>query len=381
MNLRSHILGRKSRAWGGRREPGTWLPPVGSTETQADHQADRYGFTHQEMLDNVNLIHMNGRVYDPTLGRFLSVDPIFEFPTNTQSLNPYSYVLNNPLSLTDPTGYVACNTGQTSCPDSSGGGTKYASYTPTGSHIAIITTATRQADGSYAVTSNSPQMAQAISKMFGGNGQQNSQQSATSAQQQPADAVSIGGPAQTGKQSAFQVQKVFKHYTANDNLTNTPSPFDKKSLGVLQHYLSSPIGKLIAAYAIAHKAQIAIAEMPMNSKYRPDFSTENDTITYSLNWRGFLAELSPATAVQFKDLVGNNLLSDLFAHEIAHTRIGSMALGKPYYRGPDTLQEEFNAIRYGENPYRQFIHVPLRRSYGGYRIPAPILINPGGANP
>lgn len=51
--------------------------------------------------------HMNGRVYDPQLGRFLSVDPVFQFPTNTQSLNPYSYVLNSPLTLTDPTGLVA----------------------------------------------------------------------------------------------------------------------------------------------------------------------------------------------------------------------------------------------------------------------------------
>ena len=49
---------------------------------------------------------MNGRVYDPNLGRVLSVDPVFQFPTNTQSLNHYSYVLNNPLSLTDPTGYT-----------------------------------------------------------------------------------------------------------------------------------------------------------------------------------------------------------------------------------------------------------------------------------
>ena len=93
-------------AWGGRREPNTWLPPVTQAEAQADHNADRYGFTHQEMLDNVGIIHMNGRVYDPSLGRFLSVDPVFEFPTNTQSLNPYSYVLNNPLSMTDPTGYI-----------------------------------------------------------------------------------------------------------------------------------------------------------------------------------------------------------------------------------------------------------------------------------
>lgn len=53
------------------------------------------------------LIHMNGRVYDPTVGRFLSVDPVFQAPTNSQSVNPYSYVMNNPLSLVDPTGYVA----------------------------------------------------------------------------------------------------------------------------------------------------------------------------------------------------------------------------------------------------------------------------------
>jgi GH24 family phage-related lysozyme (muramidase) len=61
---------------------------------------------------------MNGRVYDPNLGRFLSVDPVFEFPTNTQSLNPYTYVLNNPLSMTDPTGYTAsgCPPGNSTCP-------------------------------------------------------------------------------------------------------------------------------------------------------------------------------------------------------------------------------------------------------------------------
>ena len=70
------------------------------------------GFTGHEDLDGLGLVHMNGRVYDPNLGRFLSVDPVFQFPTNTQSLNPYSYVLNNPLSMTDPSGYtVACAPG------------------------------------------------------------------------------------------------------------------------------------------------------------------------------------------------------------------------------------------------------------------------------
>lgn len=48
---------------------------------------------------------MNGRVYDPAIGRFLSADPYIQFPLNTQSYNRYSYVLNNPLSFTDPSGY------------------------------------------------------------------------------------------------------------------------------------------------------------------------------------------------------------------------------------------------------------------------------------
>jgi hypothetical protein len=48
---------------------------------------------------------MNGRVYDYNVGRFLSVDPVIVDPTNTQAINPYSYVMNNPLSYTDPSGY------------------------------------------------------------------------------------------------------------------------------------------------------------------------------------------------------------------------------------------------------------------------------------
>lgn len=54
---------------------------------------------------------MNGRVYDYNLGRFLSVDPIIQSPGDSQSINPYSYIMNNPLAGTDPTGYCAAATG------------------------------------------------------------------------------------------------------------------------------------------------------------------------------------------------------------------------------------------------------------------------------
>ncbi len=50
---------------------------------------------------------MNGRAYDYNLGRFLSVDPFIQAPSSTQSINPYSYIMNNPLAGTDPTGYRA----------------------------------------------------------------------------------------------------------------------------------------------------------------------------------------------------------------------------------------------------------------------------------
>lgn len=63
------------------------------------------GFTGHEHLNGTDLIHMNGRAYDYNLGRFLSVDPVINHPTNSQSLNPYSYIMNNPMAGVDPTGY------------------------------------------------------------------------------------------------------------------------------------------------------------------------------------------------------------------------------------------------------------------------------------
>jgi hypothetical protein len=48
---------------------------------------------------------MNGRIYDPLLGRFLSADILVEDATNLQAYNRYSYVRNNPLTLTDSTGF------------------------------------------------------------------------------------------------------------------------------------------------------------------------------------------------------------------------------------------------------------------------------------
>ncbi|AGP41251.1 FG-GAP-like repeat-containing protein [Sorangium cellulosum] len=69
--------------------------------------SETIGFTGHEDEDELSLINMRGRIYDPALGRFLSADPFVQAPFFSQSLNRYSYAFNNPLSFVDPTGYQA----------------------------------------------------------------------------------------------------------------------------------------------------------------------------------------------------------------------------------------------------------------------------------
>ena len=95
----------------GQRRYGSGLPanytllnPSPVTDLFAD-KTNR-GFTGHEHIDEIGLIHMNGRVYDPELGRFLSADPFVQAPYNSQSFNRYSYVMNNPLAYTDPSGFI-----------------------------------------------------------------------------------------------------------------------------------------------------------------------------------------------------------------------------------------------------------------------------------
>ena len=53
----------------------------------------------------LGLVHMNGRIYDASLGRFMSADPFIAQTANLQNYNRYAYVNNNPLGYTDPTAF------------------------------------------------------------------------------------------------------------------------------------------------------------------------------------------------------------------------------------------------------------------------------------
>ena len=90
----------------GKRRGANWTGNPSAGDWSAIASTTRRGFTEHTMLDNLNLTHMNGRVYDQWLGRFASSDPYIPSPSITQSFNRYSYVRNSPLSLIDPSGFM-----------------------------------------------------------------------------------------------------------------------------------------------------------------------------------------------------------------------------------------------------------------------------------
>jgi RHS repeat-associated protein len=102
--------------WGNRRYPETWENMYTNTTNPTAGQSGSQsllwgvggalfrGYTFHEHLDCFALINMNGRMYDPVLGRMLSADNYMH--SGTQGLNRYAYVYSNPLKYTDPSGEI-----------------------------------------------------------------------------------------------------------------------------------------------------------------------------------------------------------------------------------------------------------------------------------
>ena len=97
--------------WGERRSGENWSAMTAAQISTAlvpsgySRPITTRGYTGHEMVDDMGIIHMNGRIYDAKIGRFLQADPFIQAAGDTQSYNRYSYVRNNPLNATDPSGY------------------------------------------------------------------------------------------------------------------------------------------------------------------------------------------------------------------------------------------------------------------------------------
>ena len=107
-NAGASDIGESFTAFGQRRNPTTWSGAPATADLNTIAGLSRQGYTFQTWLgQSMGLNHMNGRVEDAILGRFLSPDPHIPDPSNAQSYNRYSYVNNNPLTLVDPSGFEA----------------------------------------------------------------------------------------------------------------------------------------------------------------------------------------------------------------------------------------------------------------------------------
>ncbi|MDM1072286.1 RHS repeat-associated core domain-containing protein [Empedobacter brevis] len=93
-------------AWGNIKQVvhTSWNGTVATNTTNKTLGILDRGYTGHEHLQSVGLIHMNGRLYDPLIRRFLSPDNFVQDPYNTQNFDRYTYVYNNPLIYNDPSG-------------------------------------------------------------------------------------------------------------------------------------------------------------------------------------------------------------------------------------------------------------------------------------
>ncbi|MFG2277473.1 RHS repeat domain-containing protein [Streptomyces asoensis] len=105
-----------------RRKTGIFGAPRG---IQSAPWAGDKGFVGGTKDIDTGLTHLGAREYEPNTGRFISVDPIMD-PSDSQQVNGYSYAQNNPVTLSDATGLMAC-----ASPDECGGGAQYGNNTPT----------------------------------------------------------------------------------------------------------------------------------------------------------------------------------------------------------------------------------------------------------
>ena len=96
-------------AWGRERNAGNWTYTSNAPQWIGNFSWLNRGYTGHEHLKQFGLINMNGRMYDPVLGRMLSPDKFNQ--GGTQGLNAYSYCVNNPLKFTDPSGWNGVGAG------------------------------------------------------------------------------------------------------------------------------------------------------------------------------------------------------------------------------------------------------------------------------
>lgn len=379
-------------------------------------------FTGHEAIDGTGVVHMNGRIYDVEVGRFMQADPVIQAPDNAQSWNAYTYCFNNPLAYTDPSGNISfrqilgiaiaiIGTYITMGMDGGffaklgvaiafGAASGYVATGTlrgalTGAFTAGITMGIGQLGldiwGRMALQSMTGGIVESINGGSFGNGflaagltagfmpqlggiSNDFVRTAAGAMLGGTISKATGGKFINGAVSGAiqgamagkppKVEKYFEHAQLPDGqLDGVPSEMPNETRSALQKILRSPLGKKLSAYMDANGGKIRLTETPIADAFTV---TSDNEIWYTRDVAGY---------VQLKINEGNSLpgdglststLDSLLVHEIGHTVIGSAAIGQipiPVYNRADSLREETRAIQGFENPYRKTNDMPLRCSY------------------
>jgi RHS repeat-associated protein len=127
------VDGMRYKPYGESRDTGSNL--------QTDHK-----FTGQIEDGSIGLYWYSSRAYDATLSRFTCPDSLIPNTRNPQSLNRYSYVLNNPLKYKDPTGHRLIKDDITEPPSAVGDDAQSASYVPSAVYAKTVIDAAWEAE-------------------------------------------------------------------------------------------------------------------------------------------------------------------------------------------------------------------------------------------
>jgi RHS repeat-associated protein len=137
-NTLSYILGDQlgsaslTLSSGGAVTGQTRYYPFGETRVSTGSMPTDRLFTGQRAMLDLGIYHYNARFYSPSLRRFLSADTILPDAGNSQSFSRYSYVGNNPLIHTDPSGHCPIGRYSTGCENLGGSGFLAAVSSPMG---------------------------------------------------------------------------------------------------------------------------------------------------------------------------------------------------------------------------------------------------------
>lgn len=205
--------------WGQRRSVDNYTTTFGITDAVAlSLNYYNKGYTGHEHMDEVGLIHMNGRIYDPRIARFLNADPVVQQVDNLQNLNRYSYVLNNPLNATDPTGYFWNSVLQGVLAYLSGASVEQSLEIAAASYVTGDVQFTYSSAGGF--SAGEGQMRSIESQMF--DGFEFGKQGSSGVEQAKAEARVDGGSVTSGVSGTNSISSN-EQYSEFEELTDTPS--------------------------------------------------------------------------------------------------------------------------------------------------------------